>query len=172
MVMRRAFMLVPSLWWRASRGHRRSLDERRAKERPKIGRSWYDTQSMEFRILGPVEVVDGGHPVAVGGGKPRALLGALLLRANEAVSVERLVDELWGEEPPETARSALQVHVSQLRKALGADVVVRRGGGYALAVDPEAVDLVRFERLVARAREARAAEAAGLYRDALSPWRG
>src|SRR5919198_2495115 len=114
---------------------------------------------MDFRILGPLEVLDEGRVVPVGGAKPRALLAALLLRANEVVSAERLIDELWGEEPPETAANALQVHVSQLRKALGADVVVRRGAGYELAVAREAVDLGQFERLVANARAAEPAAA-------------
>src|SRR5712692_1328320 len=132
----------------------------------------YDWDAMEFRILGPLEVVDDGDVLAVPGGKPRALLAALALSPGEAVSADRLIDELWGEEPPETAANALQVHVSQLRKALGSDVVRRRPPGYELAVAPEAVDLVRFERAVAAARGAEPAAAARLLRDALDLWRG
>jgi predicted ATPase/DNA-binding SARP family transcriptional activator len=127
---------------------------------------------MEFRILGPLEVVDDGNVVAVPGGKPRALLAALALAPGEAVSADRLIDELWGEEPPETAANALQVHVSQLRKALGSDVVRRRPPGYELAVAPESVDVVRFERAVADARRAEPAAAARLLQDALDLWRG
>jgi predicted ATPase/DNA-binding SARP family transcriptional activator len=127
---------------------------------------------VEFRILGPLEVADDGRVVAVPGGKPRALLATLCLSPGETVSAERLIDELWGEEPPETAANALQVHVSQLRKALGADVVVRRGAGYELAVAPEAVDLGRFARLVAEARAAEPAGAERLLREALGLWRG
>src|SRR5919199_1212980 len=99
---------------------------------------------MEFRILGALEVVDDdGRPVALGGARQRALLAALLLRANEVVSTDRLVDEIWGERPPETAPNALQQHVSQLRKALGADLVERRGPGYVLHVERSQFDLAR-----------------------------
>src|SRR5713226_4258282 len=132
----------------------------------------YDWEAMEFRILGPLEVVDDGDVLSVPGGKPRALLAALALSPGEAVSADRLIDVLWGEEPPETAANALQVHVSQLRKALGSDVVRRRPPGYELAVAPEAVDLVRFERSVADARTAEPPAAARLLREALDLWRG
>ncbi|HEY3182522.1 MAG TPA: BTAD domain-containing putative transcriptional regulator [Gaiellaceae bacterium] len=127
---------------------------------------------MDFRILGPLEVHDEGNVVPVGGAKPRALLAALLLRANEGVSSERLIDELWGEEPPDTAPNALQVYVSQLRKALGADVVKRRGAGYALEIDRADLDLARFEDLVAEARTLPPAAASDRLRAALSLWRG
>ena len=73
---------------------------------------------MDFRILGPLEALDGAGPVALGGSKRRAVLALLLLHANETLSSERLIDELWGEEPPATAAKTLQVHVSRLRKAL------------------------------------------------------
>ena len=106
---------------------------------------------MEIKILGPVEVVDHGETVSLPGGKPRALLAVLALAVGEVVSAERLIDELWGEDPPETAANALQVHVSQLRKVLGADVVRRRGPGYELAIARDTVDLVRFERPCASA---------------------
>ena len=75
---------------------------------------------MEFRILGPLEVVDDGRKLALGGVKQRSLLALLLLQPNRVVSRDRLIDELWDTAPPETARTALQVHVSGLRKSLGA----------------------------------------------------
>ena len=74
---------------------------------------------MEFRILGPLEVAEGGRPVPLGGGKQRSLLALLLLHANEVVSSEQLVHELWGERPPATAAKSVQVYVSSLRKVLG-----------------------------------------------------
>ena len=76
---------------------------------------------MEFRLLGPLEVVDGDRLLALGGVKPRSLLALLLLHANEVVSTDRLIDELWGDEPPATAAKSVQVHVSRLRKELGED---------------------------------------------------
>src|SRR5262245_39798261 len=100
---------------------------------------------MEFRILGPLEVVDGGRAVALGGPKQRALLAALLLTPNRVVSVDRLVDALWPAGPPANAANALQYHVSQLRKPLG-DVVVTQEPGYLIRVEPDRLDLLRFER--------------------------
>ena len=76
---------------------------------------------MEFRILGSLEVLDEGREVALGGSKQRALLAVLLLHANETLSTDRLIDELWGETPPATAAKTVQVHVSRLRKALRAE---------------------------------------------------
>ena len=73
---------------------------------------------MDFRILGPLEVLDEGRAVALGGSKQRALLAVLVLHANETLSTDRLIDELWGEHPPATAAKTVQVHVSRLRKAL------------------------------------------------------
>jgi len=86
---------------------------------------------MEFRILGPFEVSDRGRELRLGA-KQRALLAMLLVHANEVVSAERLIDGLWGERPPETAPTALQVHVSQLRKLLGAERIETRPPGYRL----------------------------------------
>lgn len=117
---------------------------------------------MEFRILGPVEVVDGERVVALAGAKHRALLAMLLLHANEVVSTERLIDALWEGNPPETARKALQVYVSQLRKALGTDRLQTRAPGYLVALEEDELDLARFQRLAA----------AGNPREALSLWRG
>src|SRR5215211_3746126 len=103
---------------------------------------------MEFRILGPLEVWDGEGEVSLGGPKPRALLAGLLLHPNEAVPADRLIDELWGEEPPEDAAAALRVNVSRLRKALAQDVLTTRSPGYVIRVEPDELDLHRFERLV------------------------
>jgi DNA-binding SARP family transcriptional activator len=131
---------------------------------------------MEFRILGPLEAWDKGREVSLGGPKPRALLAALLLYANEVVPADRLIDELWGEDSPEDAAAALRVNVSRLRKALPEDVLATKSPGYVLRVEPEALDLHRFERLVDDGRRllasGLAADASQRLRDALSLWRG
>jgi DNA-binding SARP family transcriptional activator len=128
---------------------------------------------VEFRILGPLEVVEGGRPLTLGGPRQRALLAILLTRANEFVSGDRLIDELWGARPPRNATNALQYHVSRLRKTLGpSDAIVTRGPGYLIRVAPHELDLLRFEQLVEEATQAPAAQAARLLRDALSLWRG
>ena len=127
--------------------------------------------SPSFRILGPLEV-DGA--AALRGPKQRELLVRLALRAGAAVPRERLIDELWGEEPPETAAHAIQVYVSQLRKALPESApIVTEGTAYRLEVDPDSVDAARFERLLARARASQdPPEVAELLREADSLWRG
>jgi DNA-binding SARP family transcriptional activator len=131
---------------------------------------------MEFRILGPLEVSDEGRQVSLGGGKRRALLAVLLLHPNEVVSADRLIDELWGEDSPERAAAALRVNVSRLRKALAQDVLATRSPGYVIRVEPEELDLHRFERLVDEGRSLLArdlpADASERLRDALSLWRG
>ena len=127
---------------------------------------------MEFRILGPLEVESEGRAVKVAGAKQRGLLALLLLHANAAVPRERLIDELWGEEPPETAATAIQVHISQLRKVLGRDVIVTQSPGYLLRVGEGELDLDRFEAAVGRARNEAPAEAAEVLREALALWRG
>src|SRR5829696_1397314 len=127
---------------------------------------------MEFRILGPLEVEDDGRVLKLGGAKQRGLLTLLLLRANEAVSRDRLIDELWGDQPPETASTAIQVYISQLRKVLGRDVIVTRAPGYAVRLENGQLDLERFEEAVAGARGAAPAEAAERLREALGLWRG
>lgn len=123
-------------------------------------------------MLGPLEVREDGHLIELGRQKRRALLALLLLRRGEVVSTDALVDGLWGEEPPRTARSALQNYVSQLRAALGPAVVVSRTGGYALEAGPEQLDLSRFERLLAQARDAPVADRDRTLEQALSLWRG
>ena len=127
---------------------------------------------MEFRVLGPVEVVAGGQPLALRGQKQRTLLVALLVQANKIVATERLIDALWDEQPPETARAALQVHVSQLRKLLGRDRIVTNPHGYLLRVEAGELDLERFERLVGEARVAAGSAAATKLRQALALWAG
>jgi DNA-binding SARP family transcriptional activator/tetratricopeptide (TPR) repeat protein len=127
---------------------------------------------MEFRILGPLEVVEDGRPVSLDRRRMRALLAFLLLHANELVSADRLIDEVWGPEPPKTAGASLQNYVSRLRKAIGADAVVSQAPGYVLRIDPERFDLARFERLTAEARGAEARERAEKLRAALALWRG
>jgi DNA-binding SARP family transcriptional activator/tetratricopeptide (TPR) repeat protein len=138
---------------------------------------------MEFRILGPLEVLDEGHAVTLGGSKQRALLALLLLHANETLSTDRLIDELWGERPPANAAKTVQMQISRLRKALagGADdgsagVVVTRERGYELRLDPEGLDAHRFERLLDEGRSELAADhperAAATLEAALAMWRG
>ena len=131
---------------------------------------------MEFRILGPLEVWDEGAEVSLGGRKPRALLAVLLLHANEVVPADRLIEELWGDDSPEDAAAALRVNVSRLRKALPEDMLTTRSPGYVIRVEPDALDLHRFERLVDEGRSllARglAADASERLRDAQSLWRG
>src|SRR5256886_16162239 len=102
----------------------------------------------DFRILGPLEVSDETGPLLLGGQKQRALLALLLLDAGRVVSVDRIVDALWGERPPKTAPTSLQNFVSHLRKVLGADVLVTRPPGYLLQIAPEQLDLERFKTLV------------------------
>ncbi len=123
---------------------------------------------MEIRLLGLIEASHEGRAVPLGGVKPRALLAILALDANAPVSADRLVEGLWGERPPATAHKAIQVLVSQLRKQLaGADAeIVTRGRGYELRMDPDAVDALRFERLLTTS------ENASHVREALALWRG
>jgi len=102
---------------------------------------------MEIRILGPIEVRENGLPIPLGGPKQRALLALLVLNANRVLSRDSLIDQLWGGSPPPTAATALHGHVSGLRKALGADVIVTRSPGYVLIAEPEQIDLRRFESL-------------------------
>jgi YVTN family beta-propeller protein len=116
---------------------------------------------MEFRILGPLEVVDDGRPVSIRRGKEQALLAYLLLHANEVLPSARLIDALWDERPPPTASKILQNAVSHLRKELGDGRLVTKDPGYVLRVDEGELDLQQFERL---AKEGRAGEALALWR--------
>ena len=100
-------------------------------------------------------VVEDGRTILLGRQRLRALLAYLLLHANEPISSDRLIDEVWGPDPAKTAAASLQNYVSRLRKAIGADLLLSQPPGYVLRVDPEHFDLARFERLVAEARGAR-----------------
>ena len=130
------------------------------------------SQMLEFRILGPLEVAADGVAVPVSGRNQRSVLTLLLLYANETVSSERLITEVWGEQPPPAARAALHNAVAQLRKLLGPNVLLTRPGAYVLSIDPERIDLGRFERLTREARDAAPAERSRALREALGLWRG
>ncbi len=132
---------------------------------------------MEFRLLGPIEAVRDGRSVPIGGAKQRSLLALLLLHANEVVSRDRLIDEVWTDRPPGTAGHSLDVQVSRLRKAFEPDeLLLTRTGGYVLQVDPERIDARRFERLLDEGRRANAAGNPAAAREALETalalWRG
>src|SRR3954447_21252408 len=107
---------------------------------------------MEFRILGPLEVQANGRTLDLGGPKQRALLALLLLDANRVVARDSLIDALWDESPPETARKALQVHVSQLRKLVGRERLATCDPGYVLRVDDGELDAGRCARLLDEGR--------------------
>src|SRR5256885_30463 len=126
---------------------------------------------VEFRILGPLEVVTTEGPVVVSGAKERAVLAYLLLHTGEVVRTDRLIDELWGEEPPDSARKSLQVRVANLRKAVGAQSVLTRPSGYSVGPH-DGLDLARFQNLLEAAGTAAPAESAELLREALGVWRG
>jgi YVTN family beta-propeller protein len=135
---------------------------------------------MQFGLLGPVEVEEEGRFIALGSAKQRALLAILLLHVNEVVSRDRLINDLWGERPPESAPHSLEVYVSRLRKTLqpdgGESLLVTRPGGYVLRLGSEQLDVSRFEHLAESGRSALAAgnfdAAAVRLREALSLWRG
>ena len=130
---------------------------------------------MQFRVLGPLEVDAGGGPIPLGGPKQRAVLAHLLVRANQLVPADTLVDEIWGEEPPDQARNIIQTYVSHLRKALGRDRIQSQAPGYRLRLDR----LRAGRRTVRRPHEGREEDpprrstiAVGTLDDALALWRG
>lgn len=134
---------------------------------------------LEYRLLGPVEAWWDGVPVRLGGPKPRALLAVLLLRAGQVVPADALVDAIWGEEPPDTARALVQSYVSALRRALpegAGEAIETRSPGYVLAPGAGRVDVVRFDELTVEGRRAAAEgdhrSAARALREALALWRG
>jgi len=134
---------------------------------------------VEFRILGPLEVLENSRPLALGRLKERIVLAVLLLHANEFVSRERLIDELWGTSPPATARKAVNVYISKLRQTLtrnGHDPIATAEGGYRLGVDPDLLDAERLRSLIAQARSCIADgdsdPASQLLQEALALWRG
>jgi DNA-binding SARP family transcriptional activator len=126
----------------------------------------------DFRILGPLEVSDVTGPLPLGGQKQRAVLALLLLEPGRVVSVDRLIDALWGETPPRTATTSLQNFISQLRKTLGPDVLETKAPGYRLRIRPGELDVDRFRVLVDSSRGAPPSERATKLRHALALWRG
>jgi DNA-binding SARP family transcriptional activator len=131
---------------------------------------------MEFRILGPLEVLERDVAQPLGAAKQRAVLAILILHRGELVSADRLADELWGEHPPATAAKTLQGYISRLRKTLGEDLLRTQGRGYVLTLPPGELDLDQFDRLAREGRTAlsdgNAATAAERLRDALALWHG
>jgi DNA-binding SARP family transcriptional activator len=128
-----------------------------------------------FRILGPLEVDVGGDTVPLGGPKQRAVLAHLVLRANQLVPAETLIDQIWPDEPPEKARNVIQTYVSHLRKALGHDRIESHGPGYRLRLDPSEFDAARFDALMRDAKKSLPVDpnvAVATIEDALALWRG
>ena len=132
---------------------------------------------MDFRVLGPLEVSDGGNALALGGPKKRAVLAILVVHANSVVSADHLIDEVWGEEAPKSARRTLHSYVANLRKTLNVhgEILSGRQGGYILEVDPSSVDVVRFAQNVDEARSLHVTDPTGAMRlldEAFAMWRG
>ena len=127
---------------------------------------------IEFRLLGSLEALDGGRSLALGGHRQRAVLAVLLLRNGEVVSVDAIVDAVWGEQVPKTAVAYLQNCISRLRRQLGHEAIETRAPGYVLRVDPGAIDAERFSRLVGEAAGRPATERFAVFSDALALWRG
>jgi DNA-binding SARP family transcriptional activator len=127
---------------------------------------------LEFRLLGPLEVLRDGEPVALGPPRQRQLLAFLLLRRGAAATTEELLDALWGEPQPPAAKAALHNAVSALRRALGADSVQTRRGAYAIRVEPGGLDVARFEELLADARRRRGGRRRAYLVAALALFRG
>ena len=131
---------------------------------------------MDFRILGPLHISRDGRQLGLGGHRQKVVVCLLLLHANEVISAEQIIDVLWGEAAPATARKALQVYISRLRRILGAGVLETRAPGYLIRVQDGELDVQRFERLVAQGKHALATgdpgRAAALLRTALVLWRG
>ena len=133
---------------------------------------------MDYRMLGPLEALDGERPIPLGGARQRAVLALLLVHRNQALSRDVIVDELWGDDAPQTAVKVLQNCVSSLRKVLpkGGETLRTVGSGYELRLEPDELDRDRFERLVAEGRAALEAgdnaDASDQFRRALALWRG
>jgi predicted ATPase/class 3 adenylate cyclase/DNA-binding SARP family transcriptional activator len=154
-----------------------------ASDQPEIGTTDAPTErrppapaQIEYRILGPLEVRDGDRELPLGGGKQRALLALLLVNANRTLGIDQIVDDLWGDDVPESAPKMVQIYVSKLRKLLPPEMLHTRPPGYVLVVEPDELDLREFERLVAQARAALEAglaeQASDSFRAALELWRG
>src|SRR5688572_8486998 len=106
---------------------------------------------MDFRLLGHLEVSEGGQALQIGGVKQRSVLAILLIHAGELVTTDQLIDRIWADEPPKRAAKNVQVYVSRLRKVLGQQRLVTYPGGYVLHVEPDELDVARVERLTAEA---------------------
>jgi DNA-binding SARP family transcriptional activator/ABC-type transport system substrate-binding protein len=127
---------------------------------------------VEFRVLGPLEALDERRSIALGGAKQRGLMAMLLLARGRVVATDRLIDEIWAGDPPETARKSVQAYVSALRAVLGDERIVTREHGYAVVYAAEELDLDRFDALVAEAAGQPADRAADTLRRALALIRG
>jgi DNA-binding SARP family transcriptional activator/class 3 adenylate cyclase len=130
---------------------------------------------LAFRLLGPLEVTDGGRPVTLGGPRQRLVLAHLLLAANRVVTMDELIERVWDEEPPRAARNTIQSYISHLRAALGPDRIEGRSPGYVIHAEPEELDVLRFEQHLRRARRLLPTdprEAAGVLEEALELWIG
>jgi DNA-binding SARP family transcriptional activator len=127
---------------------------------------------MEFRLLGPLEVLSEGQPLPIGGAKQRGVLALLLLAPNEVVSTDRLIDEVWGHRPPKSVEASLQNCISNLRVALGRELIETRPPGYLLNVDPASIDALRFEQALAASSDLDPPERSAALREALALWRG
>src|SRR5215207_283400 len=149
------------------------MQKQRAPGLPRRTREAYGP-GMRFQVLGPLEVTRERGPVPLGGPKQRAVLAHLIVRANQVISADALIDRVWGDEPPESARNVLQTYISHLRSALGSDRVEGRTPGYVLHLESGELDAVRFEDLVREARSAngQSDRAASLLKEALELWRG
>src|SRR3954471_18704620 len=127
---------------------------------------------MDFRFLGPLEVRSAGTPLPLGGQKQRGVLAVLLLNANNVVTIDRLVDDVWGAAPPRTVEAYVQNCVSRLRAVLGREAIETHAGSYLLRVDPDDVDALQFARAIEAAQGLDAPERAAALREALGLWRG
>ena len=131
---------------------------------------------MEFKLLGPMEVISDGTPVAIRAYRQESVLALLLLEANHVVSVDRLVDGVWGDTPPRTAKNQVHITISALRQLVGPALIATRPPGYLIRISPEACDLTLYQRLAARASQAaqeqRLLDAMQDLRSALALWRG
>lgn len=132
--------------------------------------------AMEFRVLGPLEVIGPNGPIKIGSSHQRAILALLVLRVGETVSTEHLIDEVWADDPPPTAQHAIGVHISRLRRALGVDCIESLPHGYRLRAEGSVIDLQRFEALIAEASRALAGAdpqaASAALQVGLALWRG
>jgi DNA-binding SARP family transcriptional activator/class 3 adenylate cyclase/ABC-type glycerol-3-phosphate transport system substrate-binding protein len=131
--------------------------------------------NLAFRLLGPLEVTDGGRPVPLGGPRQRLVLAHLLLAANRVVTMDELIERIWDDEPPRAARNTIQSYVSHLRAALGPDRIEGRTPGYVVRAEPEELDVLRFEQLLRRARRMLPTdprEAASSLEEAIALWSG